>query len=350
MKAAVVLVVGDFESLNEAYGLDYAFHALSRQKLSAPYHVLIAEGFENIPADFVGRWRERNILIEDAAPVFASLVQDYPYLEALPQNPTHRVTLLRHILLERVFAGEPVLSVDVDVVWRTDPYRLFEGWDGGFFALGDSGFLTWAADKAWFDAYRLGLESALTGGSLTADFREAKFGITKVLHDQHLFRHLEAKGLMHNAWDACRTAPALRSMALVSNPLYPKTALLEPPDRLSLEQDEAGERLGGAEVAFWHMQTSFVMLCAFFFLAGALTNDHEGRLPFPRPKAGRDNLKAALLHQLRHLVVTGQVTDPRFTRLRPMMFRRGVYKAFFQGLVAPELFTDRLWWEPGVFR
>jgi hypothetical protein len=31
------------------------------------------------------------------------------------------------------------------------------------------------------------------------------------------------------------------------------------------------------------------------------------------------------------------------------MFRKGVYKAFFAGRFPSLLFTDRYWWEPGVF-
>jgi hypothetical protein len=133
------------------------------------------------------------------------------------------------------------------------------------------------------------------------------------------------------------------------NPLYPKLGLLDPPMRLAFERATDGERVGGAPVAFWHMQSSFMALCSFHLIAQSLTSDHGGRLPFPRPKTGRDNLKAALLHQLRALIISGQVSDERFTRLRPMMFRRGIYKAFFAGALPEELFTDALWWEPGVF-
>jgi hypothetical protein len=349
VKAAVVLIVRDWEVLNEAYGLDYAFWALGRAGLSQPYYILVSEGFEKVPAEFIGHWRERNILIEDAAAVQASLFEDHPWLEGLPDNATYRVTFLRHLILQRRFEGEAVLSVDADVVWRMDPYRLFADWTGGYFAAGDSGFLVHASSPEWFEAYRTGLESALTGGALTADFSQPKFGINKVLHDQHLLQHLQAKGLMWNAWEAARASPALGGLALMANPLHPKQGLADPPPRLSFQQDEDGEWMSGGQVAFWHMQSSFVALCSFKLLTEALTFEHGGRLPFPRPKAGRDNLKAALLQQMRELIVSGRLTDDRFARLRPQMFRRGVYKAFFAGDLARELFTDALWWETGVF-
>ena len=349
MKIAVVLIVRDWEALNQAYAFDYAFDSLAKAGLSEPYYVLIAEGFAKVPAEVIERRRAQNILIEDGSAIVASLLDEEPDFRGLPDNPAYRVTLLRHLVLQRRFGGEAVLSVDADVVWRMDPYRLFGGWRGGDFALGGSGFLVHAASPDWFAAYRLGLKSALTGGALTADFREDKFGITQVLHDQHLIRHLQAKGLITDDWQACRTSPALKDLALMHNPLYPKLGLADPPARLRFERAADGDLFSGAPVAFWHMQSSFSMLCSFFFLAQPLVEQHGGRLPFPRPKAGRDNLKAAMLHQLRNLVIAGQVEDERLKALRPQMFRRGIYKSFFQGKFPARLFSDAYWWEPGVF-
>ncbi|HEY5412155.1 MAG TPA: hypothetical protein VIJ94_15650 [Caulobacteraceae bacterium] len=349
MKIAVVLIVRDWAALNEAYAFDQAFQALADVGLLEPYYILIAEGFEKVPPQVIERWRASNILIEDCSATLASLTAESPHFAALPENPTHRVTLLRHLILERYFGGEPVLSVDADVVWRMDPHRLFGAWRGGDFALGGSGFLVHAGGRDWFDAYRLGLESALTGGALTADFREAKFGIDSIVHDQHLIRHLTAKGLIVDDWEACRASPALAGLALMHNPLYPKQGLTGPPPRLAFERTPEGDRFSGAPVAFWHMQTSFSMLCSFFFICQPLIEQHGGRLPFPRPKRGRDNLKAVMLHQLREMIVAGQIDDERMKTLGALMFRRGVYKAFFGGKFPALLFSDRYWWESGVF-
>lgn len=351
MKVAVVLIVDDYAALNEAYALDYAFQSVSSCGLSEPFHVLVAEGFANIPKGVVGHWRERGVLIEDCASTVRSLVRDHPWLRALPQNRTYRVTLLRHLILERHFGGEAVLSVDADIVWRTDPYKLFGGWNGGYFALGSSGFLTYAAAPEWFEAYRLGLESTLTGGALTADFREAKFGIDGIQHDQHLLNHLQAKGLIRNEWEDCWSSPAFDGMALMANPLFPKEGLRDPPDRLTFERRADGDYVSGARVPFWHMQTSFCMLCSFFFICQPMFGDalDGGRLPFPRRKVGRDNLKTQLCHALRHLILTDQVSEERLKGLRPMMMRRGVYKGFFEGKFARRLFTDNVWWQAGVW-
>ena len=349
MKCGVVLIVRDWEALNEAYALDHAFEALAGAGLSEPYYVLIAEGFERIPPAFVAKWKERRIHVEDCSDTVRSLVADYPYLEALPDNPTYRVTLLRHLILERRFGGEAVMSVDVDVIWRTDPYRLFSGWTGGYFALAGSGFLTYASKPEWFEAYRLGLESALTGGALTADFEQKKFGIKAVQHDQHLLTHLEAKGLIRNDWDACRSSPALADLCLMHNPLYPKQAFLAPPERLNFSKADGQERFNGAPVAFWHMQTSFCLLCSFHFLCEPLIAEFGGRLPFPRPKAGRDNLKTMLCHSLRRMVLEDRIEDERLKGLKALMHRRGVYKAFFTGKFPAVLFSDRVWWQEGVF-
>jgi hypothetical protein len=351
MKVAVVLIVDDYEALNEAYALDYAFQSVADCGLSQPFHVLIAEGFSNIPRGVVGHWRERGVLIEDCAPTVRSLVRDHPWLAALPDNRTYRVTLLRHLILERHFGGEAVLSADVDIVWRSDPYRLFGDWEGGYFAVDRSGFLTFARAPEWFEAYRLGLESALTGGALTADFRQPKFGIDRVLHDQHLLNHLEAKGLIRNEWEAFRASPGLEDLALMSNPLYPKFGLIDPPERLTFERRADGDYVSGRRAPFWHMQTSFCLLCSFYFICQPLMGDDGsgGRLPFPRPKAGKDNLKAQLCHTLRDLILAGKVSDERLAALRPMMLRRGVYKGFFEGKFARRLFTENVWWRSGVW-
>ena len=349
MKIAVVLIVRDWAALDEAYAFEQAFQALADTGLSEPYYILIAEGFGKVPAKVIERWKASNILIEDCSATLASLWAESPHFAALPESPTHRVTLLRHLILERHFGGEPVLSVDVDIVWRMDPYRLFGAWRGGDFALGGSGFLVHVASREWFDIYREGLESALTGGALTADFREEKFGYDRIVHDQHLIRHLTAKGLMGDAWEACRRSPELAGLALMHNPLYPKDGLVDPPPRLAFQREGRSDRFSGREVAFWHMQTSFSMLCSFFFITQPLIEQHGGRLPFPRPKRGRDNLKAAMLHGLREMIIEGQIEEPRLKALRPLMFRKGVYKSFFQGKFPPLLFSDRYWWESGVF-
>ncbi len=56
-----------------------------------------------------------------------------------------------------------------------------------------------------------------------------------------------------------------------------------------------------------------------------------------------------MLHQMRQMVIEGRIDDERLRNLRPQMFRRGVYKCFFTGKFPPLLFSDRYWWEPGVF-
>lgn len=123
MKIAVVLIVRDWAALNEAYAFDHAFQAMADVGLSEPYYILVAEGFEKVPPQVVERWKASNILIEDCSATLASLMAESPHFAALPENAIHRVTLLRHLILERHFGGEPVLSVDADIVWRTDPYR-----------------------------------------------------------------------------------------------------------------------------------------------------------------------------------------------------------------------------------
>jgi hypothetical protein len=349
VKCATVLIVGDFEALNEAYALDHAFTALAASGLSEPFHVLIAEGFENIPADFIAHHSEGGVQIRNVADVVASLKADYPHLEALPDNPTYRVTLLRHLILERVFDGEPVVSVDVDVVWKTDPYKLFAHWQGGDFALGGSGFLTFVGSRDWFEAYREGLQSALTGGALTADFERPKFGITKVLHDQHLIGHLEAKGMIRNDWARCRRSPEFANLCFMSNPLHPRQAFADPPHRLSYRREGGQDLFNGAPTPFWHMQTSFCLACSYHFILQPLIARQGGRPPYPRPKTGRDNVKAMLCHTLRGLIIEGRIDDERLKGLRGLMFRRGIYKAFFEGKFASVLFTDKYWWQEGVF-
>lgn len=349
MQCAVVLIVKDFAALNEQYGLDYAFARLAAAGLSQPFHVLIAEGFDNVPPAFVERWRADRIEVSDCSGIVDSLVSENPWLAAISDNPVYRVTLLRHLILERKFPGEGVLSVDADIVWRDDPYALFGGWTGGHFALGGSGFLTYAKDRSWFDAYREGLESALTGGTLTADFEEAKFGNFQVLHDQHLMRHLEAKGLMANEWVAARTSPPLADLCVMATPLHPKEGLLNPPDLLTFERREGREYFSGARVPFWHMQSSFSMFCSFYFLCEPFLARNTARIPFPRPKAGRDNLSAMLCGYLRDAVIAGRAPDERMAALRPLMFRAGIYPRFFEGDLAERLFVERTWWRAGIF-
>jgi len=349
MKCAVVLMVRDFAELDEAYAFDYTFQSLVNCGISELYYVLIAEGFRNIPRSFVRRWRTEGIHILDCAPVVQSLLADYPLLQALSAKRVFKVTFLRHLILERFFGGEAVLSVDADVVWRVDPYQLFGQWDGGFIAWSTSGFLTYARSPDWFRAYRAGLESVISGGELTSDFKQAKFGVTRILHDQHLIQHLVAKGVMMNEWQTCWSTPAFRGLCVMANPLAPKSGFRMPPERIIFRREGRAEYFNEAFVPFWHMQTGFSNLCSFFFIAAALNAAKDGRLPFPLAKSGEDNLKTALLHRIRDLIVENKTSERRLKEIRPLMFRRGVYKEFFEGALAERLFTDPVWWEPGVF-
>ena len=170
MKCAVVLLVNNFRELDELYGFDYTFRSLANSGLSEPFYVLIADGFKRLPWRFVSRWKTERIHIVDASSVVETLLADYPYLRELAAKRTFRITFLRHLILERFFSGEAVLSADLDIVWRVDPYRLFGTWREGFFAWSGSGFLTYDDSPEWFQTYRAGLESVIRGGELTADF------------------------------------------------------------------------------------------------------------------------------------------------------------------------------------
>jgi hypothetical protein len=348
MKCAAVLIVKNFSELDEAYAFDYAFRSLAQCNLSEPYYVLVAEGFRNLPRRFVSRWKSENIHIVDGSSVLESLLRDYPHLRSLSAKRAFRSTFLRHLILERVFAGEAVLSVDADVVWRVDPYKLFGQWNGGFLAVGGSGFLTYAQSPEWFQAYRTGLESVIAAGELAADF-STDSSVTRIMHDQHLIQHLVATGLMTNEWVKCWSTEAFRDLCLRANPLSPKTGFRKPPARLAFRRENDREYFNDSLIPFWHMQTGFSTLCSFLFIRDALDGEPQGRLPFPAAKSGEGNLKASLMRTLRRLILDQKISERSLRDLRPLMSRRGVYEQFFTGDLPHRLFTDEVWWEPDVF-
>ena len=144
----------------ESYAFEYGFQSLANCVLSEPYYVLVAEGFsKDYHEQFVATVESRRKSIYwTARSILQSLFADYSYLQALASKRVFKVTFLRHLILQRFFGGEAVLSADADIVWRIDPYKLFGQWNGGFFAVAGSGFLTYANTADWFALYRAGLE------------------------------------------------------------------------------------------------------------------------------------------------------------------------------------------------
>jgi hypothetical protein len=308
--------------------------------------VLVARGHDRIPDSALGRLKELRYRVEDAGRLLAEVRARYPFADN-PRiwrgDPFHEMNFLRWLVLEARFPGEPVLTMDADIVWRADPAELLGGWrEGGSFLCLHSTCMAFIRDGRWYEGYREGLAKLSADPGFGAEYSKDVKGL---FHDQALCQYLAGTGVLENDERNMTGHGFSERYFMSANPLGIAPRSGEEP--LSFEQDGRSERVGGRITPFWHMQTWFMRYLFLVRFLPEFMGEPDIRVPFDRD--GSD-LGARLLSRLHEMVRKRQISagdDPE--RWVSLTRRSTLYEAFFEGSLAREAFTERRWWKSGVW-
>jgi hypothetical protein len=344
--AMVLWVDNPFEKVDAVVGLTKGAEIRMESDPREDVLVLVARGHERVPAAAIDRLRELRYRVEDAGTLLAEARARYPFADnprMWRADPFHEMNFLRWLVLEARFGDHPVLAMDIDIVWRTDPYALYEAWRaGGSFLCLFSTCLVFVRGAPWYEAYRDGLAKLSADPAFGSEYRKDGAGLQ---HDQALCQYLATSGVLENDKRNMAGHGLDERFFMSANPLGIEPRPGEGP--LSFEQSGHVERIGGRVAPFWHMQTWFMRWLFLVRFLPALLGEDTGRIPFDRD--GSD-LGPRVLSQLHELIRRRQMSfgeEPeRWARLTQ---RDALYEEFFHGSLAREAFTEQRWWKPGVW-
>lgn len=305
--------------------------------------IVFAEGFAHLSEAYKVGLRDLGFALHDAEKIFR------PYAERFATLDHFGVFLkncfLRWLVVAELFRGESILHFDGDVMFNECPTVLARLFAGRTILLQGCPALTAISDPRWFQQYEAELTAYardIDGYSAQAWRERAGWERTfhtkwaghwvgpKIASDQDLLSHLvHADRLVQSdPAEFVRSAP---EHVFFENPLIIGDLV---PERPLVYRRTAGiDYFGSRRVALWHMQTDWCRYLAKHLLReriGPLGG--TGRLSFRQ--RDRETLVGDVLRKL-----TGNRIFPR----------PAVYQRFFEDGDFREVFSDRRWWQPGVF-
>lgn len=305
--------------------------------------IVFAEGFDRLGDSYTGRLRELGFVLHDAEKIFRPHAQRFAALDRF--GIFLKNCFLRWLVMAELFPGEPLLHFDGDVMFNECPTVLGRLFAGRTILLQGCPALTAISNPVWFRQYETELVAyARDTTAYSARAWQERAGWERSFHtkwaghwvgpeiasDQDLLSHLvhTDRLMQSDPGEFARSAP---QHVFFENPLIIGDLVAERP--LTYRREAGIDYLGARRVAFWHMQTDWCRYLAKYLLRerlGPLAG--TGRLSFGQ--RDRETLTGDVLRKL-----TGNRLFPR-----PAIYRRFFEDGDFSGV-----FSDRRWWQPGVF-
>ena len=317
--------------------------------------VLVARGFEFITPKTIRRFADMKFKIVDATAELAAVKAKYAWAHeprVWRNDPFHEMLYMRWLVVEEYFGASPVLVLDGDMVWRVEPYELLKKWStgGSFICLGCP-CITYISGPQWYEVFRGALERMSGDPDYGSEFDKGYF--KGIYHDQALLQYLIQIKELENDHANFVGHGFGEKYFLSSNPLNIAPKKGEPP--LTFEREGNGERVGGLEVPFWHMQSSFVRYLFQIEAIGRIIGKKDARVPYGRLTKDQEvTPELMLINLLNHIHLRtkkGEIEfhDKRLLALNTMPNRTPVYQAFFDGDLAHRAFSGKVWYKPGVW-
>lgn len=313
--------------------------------------VLVVRGYDLVTDAQRDRLKELKYRLVDASGVLDQVRRTYAFANETRVwrgEAFHELCFLRWLVLETVFGDEPVLAMDADIVWRTDPHRLLESWrQGGSTLCFTSPCFAFVRDRSWYEAYRSGLQRLAEDPSYGSDFARDRF--KGLYHDQALLQHLIQTGELENDTENLLGHGLAERYLMTLNPLS-----IAPPKGgapFTFERAGGADLIDGKVVPFWHMQQRFARYLWAVKAFPLFTGRRDLRVPLERPGKGEPNPAGLMLDYLHFYLQRGEIELklPKLEPLKGFATRAGVYEAFFNGDLARHTFTDAVWWKPRVW-
>jgi hypothetical protein len=310
---------------------------------AAEVDLVFLEGLDSLEASYVSRLREAGYAVRDAGASFRRHAARHLALGRFGRF--ERNCFLRWLVLADLYAGQPLLHLDGDVVFNESPAELARLCAGrtlvlqgcpAFVALADGTWLARYAGElgrlaADIEGYSAAAWAERPGWEESARLRWAGSRDRRVIaSDQDLISHLLHTRRLPQADPAEFVAAAPRHV-FFENPLL--IGQLVPERPLDYRRSDGIDTLGGRRVAFWHMQTDWCRYLAKHLLRerlGGLAG--SGRVTFGRWD------RETLLHAALRKLGGGRWWD-----------RATICRRFFEEGNFAAVFCDAGWWEETVF-
>jgi hypothetical protein len=305
--------------------------------------VVFLEGFAGLDERYAAELRECGLQLHDAGDLYRRQAERLPVLRRF--GAFEQRCLLRWLVLEEFFAGEPLLHLDGDVVPNECPAALARLFDKWTLVLQGCPAVTAISDSAWYRQYADELAAfaqdiegyssrawrARDGWEASAAAKWAGSRYRRIIaSDQDLISHLIHTDRLTQASPAAFIAAA-PDHVFFENPLL--LGELVPVRPLAYRRAEGVDYLNDRRVAVWHMQTEWCR-----YLGRHMLREWMGPLMGWGPDSFGRRDWAVLCGKIVQRISGGRIHD-----------RASVYRRFFAEGDFSKVFTAARWWEPHVF-
>lgn len=327
-----------------------------RASAAAPLRVFVLDGYQRLPASYRSYLRNGHVELLDAAPLARAWA---PRLGSIAArlNRYETFCFLRWPVLRAALAGAPFLHIDSDVYLQPSLATVAAALQGRTANGGSPCFMA-VSDSAWLDA----LCNTILAFGQDPDGTEAALGYAgnsirrHIGSDQDLLQACQAAGRLPRG-DFGRLA---ETHALFINPLFPRFGGASAP--IVAEQRDGQDIFSGRPVLFWHLQYDFARYVGSYLAIRRVLRDGAvprvtAQVPGAAPTAegtAFNMLRMVAMEQFRRELGQRVLDMDRIQHLvarSPLDFmaRAVAGRHFLLRGEARELFSEKLWWERGVF-
>jgi hypothetical protein len=344
----------DTEGFESLVPLAFAGERHHRLGYSNDAHVVFLSGLSSLSSSYRDRLKALGYQLHDAQRLYCELAKRYNALDRFGSYGKN--CFLRWFAIENIFAGEPIIHLDGDVVLNECPTIIDRKLQGLTFVLQGCPALSVISDYAWFEQYGDAIErftadiddysaqawTTRRNWETTFKTRWAGSRFQPIFtHDQDLLSHLiHSGGIKQDSPESVLSA--LDGYAVFENPLlihmycetFPFTYSREKGvDFLSYHWLDAGVQEFRKRVLLWHMQTSFSLYASQYLL---------------RRRFGLQGLRRHLPFSINSTGLEERINS-KINRFTHHQSRLSVYGYFFRDGDFRGLMNGATWWQPGVF-
>ena len=307
--------------------------------------VLFLSGFERLTEAYKEELRDTGYRLHDVSGIYSKLATRFSQLDRF--GDYEKRCFLRWPIIARYFPREPIAHYDGDIVFNEDPATIARLLKHRTFVLQGCPALTAISDDGWFAQYQEQLNlfvNDIEGYSQRAWKERAGWEISAkgkwaglrdreiISSDQDLLSHLiHTDRIVQDA--PSEVMRGLQSYTVFENPLYLHDEGNTP--RNATYKRIAGiDYIDGRRVLLWHMQSDFTRYLSTFVFT-------KRYLRWARLRTTNHVEKVGLDTRLHNFFIRRLYGKPD-TRL-------SLYKYFFESGDFGDVFTNRTWWQEGVF-
>jgi len=316
------------------------------------FHIVFIAGFDRLSENYKKSLKNLGYILHDAHVIFNKFESSYKVLDRF--GDYEKKCFLRWLVLEKFFAGEPIIHYDGDIVCNEDPAVIAEKLVGKTFVLQGCPGFTVIHNWQWFEQYEKQLNLFVsdidgysqrawqqrTGWEVTFKTRWAGSRFRKIItSDQDFLSHLiHTENIYQDSVESIMLC--LQDYAYFENPLFAhlyddnfpfKYVRENGIDYFLCERIDCETCFYKKKVLFWHMMSCFNHYLSKYLLRKRIL--WRGRIPLTLSENTYED-------RLNKLV----------NRLSGHMTRNFIFTYFFSKHDFSAIFNEARWWKKGIFR